>query len=304
MLFESQRAILTQFFCKSDPIFFIERWSTFRMLSSIYALLRRLFCFTQHNYLFCILTAKATTPWIVTPKTTTEPHFGPMSPPPPGVLPPQQSPLSVMSDCSSTSSIMGKTGEWTVTDKQVLTPGPKLPERQHAGWQVSKKTEDNKVDLDAKREPEIKRANGEEDEKRKKKKKHKKDKKKKRDKKEKKYEKLGESDDSETERKKRKKKKDKFGSKERKKTDEQENDEGDKFKSKKHKRKHKAGSDEGDEAVSKKKPCLVSYESSSNSDGEEITNSANGTRKAAGIESKRSSTVSMGRNIVEKVECI
>lgn len=199
---------------------------------------------------------------------------------------------------------MGKTGEWTVTDKQVLTPGPKLPERQHAGWQVSKKTEDNKADLDAKREPEIKRANGEEDEKRKKKKKHKKDKKKKRDKKEKKYEKLGESDDSETERKKRKKKKDKFGSKERKKTDEQENGAEDKFKNKKHKRKHKAGSDEGDEAVSKKKPCLVSYESSSNSDGEEITSSTNGTRRAAGIDSKRSSTVSMGRNIVEEVECI
>lgn len=198
---------------------------------------------------------------------------------------------------------MGKTGEWTVTDKQVLTPGPKLPERQHAGWQVSKKTEDNKVDLDAKKEPEIKRANGEEDEKRKKKKKHKKDKKKKKEK-AKKYEKLCESDDSEIERKKRKKKKEKLGSKERKKIDKQENGAEDKFKSKKHKRKHKAGSDEADEAVSKKKPCLVSYESSSNSDSEEMTGSTNGSRKAAGIDSKRSSSVSMGRNIVEEVEYI
>lgn len=247
--------------------------------------------------------AKATTPWIITPKTTTEPHFGPMSPPPPGVLPPQQSPLSAMSDGSSTSSIMGKTGEWTVTDKTALTPGPRLPERQHAGWQVSKKTGDNKLDLDAKKEPENQRGNGEEDEKRKKKKKHKKDKKKKKEKKEKKYKKLDESDDSETDRKKRRKKKDKFGSKERKKTDKQENGAEDKFKSKKHKRKHKAGSDEGDEAVSKKKPRLVSYESSSSSSSEEITSSKNGTRKSAGIDSRRSSTVSRGRNIVEEVEC-
>ena len=42
---------------------------------------------------------------------------------------------------------MGKTGEWTVTDKTVLTPGPRLPERQHAGWQVSRKSEDEKDEV-------------------------------------------------------------------------------------------------------------------------------------------------------------
>ena len=42
---------------------------------------------------------------------------------------------------------MGKTGEWTVTDKTILTPGPKLPERQHAGWQVSRKPETEAEEL-------------------------------------------------------------------------------------------------------------------------------------------------------------
>lgn len=79
--------------------------------------------------------AKATTPW----KVTTQPNnnhfiYGPMSPPPKGTPIPQPSPSSVLSDTSSTSV---KTGEWDIKDKNIPTPGPILPERQHAGWTVS-----------------------------------------------------------------------------------------------------------------------------------------------------------------------
>ncbi|XP_068717808.1 ubiquitin carboxyl-terminal hydrolase 36-like [Montipora capricornis] len=243
-----------------------------------------------------VAATRATTPWKVTAKTTAEPQFGPMSPPPPALLPRQQSPSSAMSDASSTSSIMGKTGEWTVTDKTALTPGPRLPERQYAGWQVSKRTGDERGDVDAKKDREEKRENGEEIGSTKKKKKHKKEKKKKKEKEKskKKYERLWESDDSETERKKRKRKKDKYRSKQTRNTDEQENVQGEKFKSGKHKRKHKAcDEEEGDGAVSRKKPCLVTYESSSSSSSEQIRSSyKTDRRKSAPSDSRGSSSES------------
>ena len=168
-------------------------------------------------------TPKATTPWKVTPKQGYEPMFGPMSPPPSGSVPPQQSPSSVRSDMSSsTSSIMGKSGEWTVSSKLEGIPGPRLPERQHAGWQVKDKGDSKREEVDSEEE---------EEERRKKKKKHKKEKRKRKEKKGKakrKYRKLegdsesepldneeeGESEDKEK-RKKNKKRKKKHKSKKR-----------------------------------------------------------------------------------------
>lgn len=131
-----------------------------------------------------------------------------MSPPPPGVAPPQPSPLSALSDTSSTSSVMGKTGEWMVTDKTNLTPGPKLPERQHAGWQVSRKPESEAEELSAPKREGDAELNGKESDKKKKKKKHKKEKKKKRKKEKgkKKYDRLSESDVEEEKVKKQKQK--------------------------------------------------------------------------------------------------
>ncbi|KAK3705191.1 hypothetical protein QZH41_013988 [Actinostola sp. cb2023] len=95
--------------------------------------------------------SKATTPWKVTltPQFNNN-HFtyGPMSPPPKGTSLPQPSPSSVVSDASSASSFAGKTGDWAVKDKRVPTPGPKLPERQHAGWIVSEKSGTETADND------------------------------------------------------------------------------------------------------------------------------------------------------------
>ncbi|KAM7447912.1 Ubiquitin carboxyl-terminal hydrolase 42 [Porites harrisoni] len=226
--------------------------------------------------------AKATTPWKVTPKTTSEPVFGPMSPPPRGTMPPQQSPSSAMSDTSSTSSVMGKTGEWTVTDKTVLTPGPRLPERQHAGWQVSRKSEDEKDEVGEDKVEEKTKTDEKGSEKKKKKKKHKKEKKKKKEKKEKKYERLEESDSSEEEKKKRKKKKDKNHRSDK---VNQEPSSDEKSKSKKSKRKHY------DEAVvsPSKRPCLVSYDDSSSSSGNELVSSGKENKKSEKGGSRESS---------------
>ncbi|KXJ26546.1 ubiquitin carboxyl-terminal hydrolase 36 [Exaiptasia diaphana] len=85
---------------------------------------------------------KATTPWKVTSQTSNNCFtYGPMSPPPKGTPLPQPSPSSVTSDGSSTSSKTAKTGDWAIKDKRIPTPGPILPERQHAGWTVSAKSE-------------------------------------------------------------------------------------------------------------------------------------------------------------------
>ncbi|KAL9955427.1 hypothetical protein ACROYT_G036754 [Oculina patagonica] len=211
---------------------------------------------------------RATTPWKVTPKTSTEPLFGPMSPPPPGVAPPQPSPSSAMSDTSSTSSVMGKTGEWMVSDKTILTPGPRLPERQHAGWQVSRKSETETEELGSpKGEEKSKLIDKESDKKTKKKRKKEKKKKKKKEKSTKKYDRLSESDEEkqEKQKKKKKQKKDKHEA-----GDEQNQESGseEKSKSKKHKRKHK-GDDDGGDVNPSKKPCLVSYADSSSSSSDE-----------------------------------
>ena len=139
-------------------------------------------------------TPKCTTPWKVTPRRSNEPLFGPMSPPPSGVVLPQQSPCSARSDLSSTSSIMGKSGEWTVSNKMDNTPGPMLPERQHAGWQVKINSMTNNEDL---KEEETKGTSSEVEERNQRNnKKHKKEKRKKKEKKENvkgKYQKLDES---------------------------------------------------------------------------------------------------------------
>ena len=234
------------------------------------------------------LSAKATTPWKVTPKTTSEPVFGPMSPPPRGTMPPQQSPSSAMSDTSSTSSVMGKTGEWTVTDKTVLTPGPRLPERQHAGWQVSRKSEDEKDDVSDDKVEEKTKMDEKGSEKKKKKKKHKKEKKKKKEKKEKKYEKLEESDSSEEEKKKRKKKKEKNCGSDK---VNQEPSSEEKSKSKKSKRKH----NDEDVVSPSKRPCLVSYDDSSSNSGNELVSSGKESKKSEKADSRESSRESRGR---------
>lgn len=230
------------------------------------------------------LTARATTPWKVTPKTTTEPQFGPMSPPPLGSLPPQQSPSSAMSDTSSTSSVMGKTGEWMVTDKTVITPGPRLPERQHAGWQVSEKAGICNNAGGAKK------SDGQ-----KKKKKHKKEKKKRKEKSNKKYTRLEESDGDDHNGKKKVEKKDKPCNKQQKDTDNQENSKEEKSKGKKHKRKHKACDDEENKVVSSKRPCLVAYDDSSSSSSNEQVVSNRKTGESGNSIPKESSAESRGK---------
>lgn len=246
---------------------------------------------------YCYLKARATTPWKVTPKTTTEPLFGPMSPPPPGTAPPQPSPSSAMSDTSSTSSVVGKTGEWMVTDKTVLTPGPKLPERQHAGWQVSRKPESNTAEeLGTPKGGGDTKVNGKESDKKKKKKKHKKEKKKKKKKKKekskKKYEQLSESDEEEEEEKEKQKNK-----KQKNDRSEEQNRSEEKSKSKKQKRKHKGYDDDDDDennANPSKKPCLVSYADSSSSSSDEHATSSREAGKSGNVDSQGSTTESRG----------
>ena len=251
------------------------------------------FLFIKLNLIHVFVAARATTPWKVTPKTTTEPQFGPMSPPPPGAVPPQQSPTSAMSDTSSASSMMGKTGEWTVTDKTILTPGPRLPERQHAGWQVSRKAETEKVELDTKKGAEESEVNGQEIDRKKKRKKHKKEKKKKKEKSKKKYERLDESDMDKEEEKKQKKKKDRYEKDKQRDTEDvnPENGSEEKSKNKKHKRKHKGH----DEVTACKRPLLVSYDDSSSSSGSEQVSGSKETGKSVNSDSQGSAAESRGR---------
>lgn len=244
---------------------------------------------------YCYLKARATTPWKVTPKTTTEPLFGPMSPPPPGTAPPQPSPSPAMSDTSSTSSVIGKTGEWTVIDKTILTPGPKLPERQHAGWQVSRKPESNTAEeLGTPKGGGDTEVNGKESDKKKKKKKHKKEKKKKKKKKKekskKKYDQLSESDEEEKEEEKEKQKK-KNQKNDRSK---EQNRSEEKSESKKKKRKHKGYDDDENNANPSKKPCLVSYANSSSSSSDEHATSSREAGKSGNVDSQGSTTESRG----------
>lgn len=237
-------------------------------------------------------TPKSTTLWTVTPKTTSEPLFGPMSPPPPGVAPPQPSPSSAMSDTSSTSSMMGKTGEWTVSDKTALTPGPRLPERQHAGWQVSKKFESEKEESRILQTEENSNMIEEESDKKKKKKKHKKEKKKKKErgKKEKakiKYEKLSESlDDDELDKKEKKKRKQKHGAEKDVNEVSQQSKPVEKSKSKKHKMKCR------DSNVSPSKKRLVSYADSSSSSESERGTSGQLPGKSTNVDSRRATVES------------
>ena len=174
---------------------------------------------------------------------------------------------------------MGKTGEWMVTDKTILTPGPRLPERQHAGWQVSKKTETETEEVGSPKGGEKSELIDKETDK-KKKKKHKKEKKKKKkkEKSKKKYDKLSESDEEEQEKQKNKnkQKKDKH---EAVVEQNQGSGSGDKSKSKKQKRKHNA--DDNDDVNMSKKPCLVSYaDSSSNSSDEHVASSREAGKSA------------------------
>lgn len=250
------------------------------------------FLFIKLNLIHVFVAARATTPWKVTPKTTTEPQFGPMSPPPQGAVPPQQSPTSAMSDTSSASSMMGKTGEWTVTDKTILTPGPRLPERQHAGWQVSRKAETEKVELDTKKGAEESEVNEQEIDRKKKRKKHKKEKKKKKEKSKKKYERLDESDMDKEEEKKQKKKDRYEKDKQRDPEDvNPENGSEEKSKNKKHKRKHKGH----DEVTACKRPLLVSYDDSSSSSGAEQVSGSKETGKSVNSDSQGSAAESRGR---------
>jgi hypothetical protein len=42
------------------------------------------------------------------------------------------------SELSNAGSVASKTGEWSVADRSATQDmGPRLPERQHAGWAVS-----------------------------------------------------------------------------------------------------------------------------------------------------------------------
>ena len=227
-------------------------------------------------------TPKATTPWKVTPKSNGEPLFGPMSPPPSGAFVPQQSPSSARSDLSSASSIMGKSGEWTVIDKMFTPPVPRLPERQHAGWQVSENCETKSEDVKGeKREKREKGEKGEkakeacsedeDQERRKKKKKHKKEKRKKKDKKEKGKEKNKKLSDSESKsgkeetKKEKKKKKKKHRYKKHRKSDSSSSDgEKDDVRSLLKKKRKRKPTVEDDTAEAKKQR-LVDYSEGSSS---------------------------------------
>lgn len=187
---------------------------------------------------------------------------------------------------------MGKTGEWTVTDKTILTPGPKLPERQHAGWQVSRKPETEAEELGTPKGGGDAELNGKESDKKKKKKKHKKEKKKKRKKEKgkKKYDRLSESDTEEEEKKEKQKQK-----KQKKDKSEEENRSEEKSKSKKHKRKHKGYDDDDNNVSPSKKPCLVSYADSSSSSIDEHASNSRESEKPGNVnDSQGSSTQSRG----------
>jgi len=180
-----------------------------------------------------------------------------------------------------------------VTDKTILTPGPKLPERQHAGWQVSRKPESNTAEeLGTPKGGGDTEVNGKESDKKKKKKKHKKEKKKKKKKKKekskKKYEQLSESDEEEEEEKEKQKNK-----KQKNDRSEEQNRSEEKSKSKKQKRKHK-GYDDDDEnnANPSKKPCLVSYADSSSSSSDEHATSSREAGKSGNVDSQGSTTES------------
>ena len=189
---------------------------------------------------------------------------------------------------------MGKTGEWMVTDKTILTPGPRLPERQHAGWQVSKKTETETEEVGSPKGGEKSELIDKETDK-KKKKKHKKEKKKKKkkEKSKKKYDKLSESDEEEQEKqeKKNKQKKDKHEA-----VDEQNqgSGSGDKSKSKKQKRKKADDNDDDDTVNPSKKPCLVSYADSSSCSSDEHVAICREAGKSAKFDSQDSAAESRG----------
>jgi hypothetical protein len=77
----------------------------------------------------------ATAKWTVTPKngkSLTGLH--PSSLKPGG----RERTPSMSSEISNTGSLASKTGDWSVSDRNAsVEMGPRIPERQHAGWTVS-----------------------------------------------------------------------------------------------------------------------------------------------------------------------
>ena len=50
------------------------------------------------------------------------------------------------SELSNPGSVASKTGDWSVSDRSAtVDTGPKIPERQHAGWNVSKTPKNEKA---------------------------------------------------------------------------------------------------------------------------------------------------------------
>lgn len=193
--------------------------------------------------------------------------------------------------------MMGKTGEWTVSDKTALTPGPRLPERQHAGWQVSKKFEVEKKESQILQKEENSGKIDEESDKKKKRKKHKKEKKMKKERKEKskkKHKKLSALlDDDEVDKKETRKRKQKKAAEKDANDPSQQRKSVEKSKSKKHKIKCR----EGDVSPSKK-PKLVCYDDSSSGSESEKLNRGREAGKSANVDFRRTTTESRGEYII------
>ena len=259
-------------------------------LSSTNIYITSSFPFHQHIFLHLHVAvnsapAKATTPWVVTPKVPNEMKFGPMSPPPVGSVAPQQSPMSAVSDVSTSSSIVGKSGDWTVFEKTAngSNAPPKIPERQHAGWRVTKKMVEDNIHTEEKREE-----NGSDKEKhkkkKKKKKKHKKEKKEKEDKK-KKNQDVSDCEEEEEEKsrkkKKKKKKKERRGTASHRSDEEELLETEERSNKRKRKKKHKEKCDSSGE----KKPRLVDYsddsEQSQSPEGDGIKGSASSVHSSS-----------------------
>jgi hypothetical protein len=73
---------------------------------------------------------------MVTPKKEAPPRTGLL----PGSLHPggRERTPSMSSELSNPGSVASKTGDWSVSDRSATQDmGPRIPERQHAGWKVS-----------------------------------------------------------------------------------------------------------------------------------------------------------------------
>ena len=81
----------------------------------------------------------ATTKWKVTPHAPPPPSpslVSLLSAGPPSTK--RERTPSLSSDVSNACSVASKTGEWAVSDRSSTQDvAPRLPERQHAGWNVS-----------------------------------------------------------------------------------------------------------------------------------------------------------------------